>query len=264
MAIPQKITTALTQRDIIYGLRQLGLEKEMVVEVHSSLSSFGYVVGGAQTINDALVECVGYDGTIAMAMQNRNNTDPVTWKNPQVPHDLQKEVRNSIPVFDRKSFDTTDMGVVADNFRRRQGTMLSFGPSCGYAAWGKYARLICGRQPLHFPLGEESPTAHLYDLDAVCLWMGVDLSVATSVLLAYYRANRNPIITKGCAVEIDGKRVWKKYLDIDLTEEDFQFMETALRDRLRPRTVKIGEAECSMFKIKEAVDILVQVLKKRV
>lgn len=262
MAIPQKVNEIVTKSDLIYGLRQLGLEKDMVVEVHSSLSSFGYVVGGAQTVVDALIECTGYDGTIAMAMMNQNNSDPVTWRSPLVPHQLQAEVRNSIPVFDRKCYDTTDMGIVADNFRRRQGTILSFGPSLAYAAWGKYARLICGRQPLHFPLGEESPTSHLYDLDASCIMFGTDLSVATCCLLAYYRANRHPIITKGCAVEIDGKRVWKKYLDIDLSEKDFALMETYLRERLRPRIVMIGSAECCIFKVREAVDLLQQCLKK--
>ena len=43
-AIGKKI---VTKKDIINGLTQMGLRSGMIVEVHSSLSSFGYVVGGA-------------------------------------------------------------------------------------------------------------------------------------------------------------------------------------------------------------------------
>lgn len=38
----------LTQVDIESGLRKLGLEEGQIVEVHSSLSSFGWVNGGAK------------------------------------------------------------------------------------------------------------------------------------------------------------------------------------------------------------------------
>jgi aminoglycoside 3-N-acetyltransferase len=42
----------VTQEEIKQGLRKLGLRRGDVVGVHSSLSSFGYVEGGA----DAVIE----------------------------------------------------------------------------------------------------------------------------------------------------------------------------------------------------------------
>jgi|GEM_PF-7061517 len=39
----------ITQRDIVFGLRKLGVEPGMDLEVHSSLKSFGYVEGWAAT-----------------------------------------------------------------------------------------------------------------------------------------------------------------------------------------------------------------------
>lgn len=44
----------------------MGLKPGMEIEVHSSLSSFGNVVGGAETVIEALMECVTEQGSIFM------------------------------------------------------------------------------------------------------------------------------------------------------------------------------------------------------
>jgi len=58
-AYTEPVSTRLTQKDIKVGLRQLGLGRGDAVEVHSSLSSFGWVEGGAPTVVDALMNVVG-------------------------------------------------------------------------------------------------------------------------------------------------------------------------------------------------------------
>ena len=55
---------ALTQQDILAGLRALGVKPGMVVMAHSALSSFGEVAGGADAVIDALIEAVGPQGTL--------------------------------------------------------------------------------------------------------------------------------------------------------------------------------------------------------
>ena len=55
----------VTKEDIKKGLNAVGLKEGDVVFVHSSLSAFGYVIGGADTIIDALLETVGNSGTCA-------------------------------------------------------------------------------------------------------------------------------------------------------------------------------------------------------
>ena len=57
----------ISRQDIEDGLRQLGLTTGDAVEVHSSLSSFGYVDGGAATVVDALMGVIGESGTIVMS-----------------------------------------------------------------------------------------------------------------------------------------------------------------------------------------------------
>ncbi len=53
-------------------LRALGLERGDIVVVHSSLSSLGWVAGGAQAVVEALLAAVGTTGTIVMPTQNEH------------------------------------------------------------------------------------------------------------------------------------------------------------------------------------------------
>ncbi|MBA7555354.1 hypothetical protein ES705_48015 [subsurface metagenome] len=46
-------------RELVNGVKELGLEKGDVVLVHSSFKSFGGVEGGPQTVIDALLEVLG-------------------------------------------------------------------------------------------------------------------------------------------------------------------------------------------------------------
>ena len=52
----------ITKDEILKGLRGLGLRPGHVVLAHSSLSSLGYVEGGAETVIDALIGAVSPGG----------------------------------------------------------------------------------------------------------------------------------------------------------------------------------------------------------
>ncbi len=263
MSEKKRIESVVTREDLDKALLKLGVKKGMVLETHSSLSAFGYIVGGAQTLVDAYLEAIGYDGTLVMSMQASENTDPTGWVNPPINHDLYQVIRDSTPAFDRRNTDTSWMGRTVDNFRRREGVVASLSPSCAYCAWGKYARLICGRQPLHFPLGEDSPTSHLYDLDGWCLLAGVDYDTATCMHLSEYRSKFREIVISAGAVEMGGRRVWKKYLDRNLDSDIFVSMGKLMEEKKLVRTTEVNGAVLKLFRIREAVDLAVAVFEKR-
>ena len=56
----------VTKEMLKNALTQLGVEKGMVLEVHSSLSSFGEHEGGAETVINTLKEIVTEEGSIFM------------------------------------------------------------------------------------------------------------------------------------------------------------------------------------------------------
>jgi len=55
-----------TKQQLKNALAELGIKKGMTLEVHSSLSSFGELEGGALTVINTLKELVTEDGSIFM------------------------------------------------------------------------------------------------------------------------------------------------------------------------------------------------------
>ena len=146
------------------------------------------------------------------------------------------------------------MGAIVENLRRREGIVVSHHPNCAYVAWGKYAKLLCNHQSLHFPLSEESPAARLYELKGSVLLMGVDYTRCTALHLAEYRSEIRPVILRGAAVELEGKRMWKKYLDLDIDSEIFNKAGKRLEEKGFVKKGKAGMADLKLFKADAAID----------
>lgn len=256
------IKSAISKNELVAFFKQIGLKKEMCVEVHASLSSFGFVIGGAQTVIDALIETVGYEGTIACVINYDSFSEPSRWQYPPISIDLEQKVRDNMPVLNREASDN-NTGSIVENLRRRPGSLCSLSPTCSYVAWGKYARLICTRQPLNFALGENSPTSHLYDLDAYVLLLGVDYDKCTLMHLAEYRSQFRPIIIEGAKVEIDNKPVYKKYLELDIDSEIFNEVGAFLERDNKVNKLKINDSICRLFSGRIAVDYACKYMREK-
>lgn len=255
MATLMRIDSYITKRDIIAHLKGLGVKAGMALEVHSSLSAFGYVVGGARSVVDALFECVGEEGTICMPLQERNNTEPSCWCNPAADHQLLAGIRMAMPPFDPLKSDCEYMGRIVENFRIREGVEYTWHPNAAFVAYGRYAKLLCNRQSLHFPLSEESPLARLYELDGQVLLLGVGYDKCTAMHLAEYRSNTRDVILQGGSIEKDGAVVWQKYLDLDLNSSEFALIGDILEESHQVQRMVVGEADCRLFSLRRAVDI---------
>ena len=122
---------ALTQSDIEAGLHALGVRLGMALEVHSSLRSFGYVEGGAQTVIRALQNAVGEGGAVVMPAFRLSRKLPLT------PEDTALGITLKIKILEEDE-TSTDMGLIADTFRQMPGVVT--GEGCfRVAAWGKDA-----------------------------------------------------------------------------------------------------------------------------
>lgn len=250
----KRINEVLSKKDLVDYFLRLGLKSGMIVEVHSSIKALGTILGGAATVLDALIEVVGYNGTIIMPMHNYANTEPSKWQYPPVALSLIAKVRSEVPAFDRKMSDAYKMGALVEALRRKEGVVISSHPSVAYAAWGKYAKLLCNHQSFHFALSEESATATLYAMKAHCLLLGVDYDSATCMHLAEYRSDIRPIIVEGCAINVDGKRQWKKRLDVDLDSDDFLGVFKVIEAKGYVTKQAIGTSAMKLFRIDVAID----------
>ena len=105
---------------IVNALRKNGVQEGMCLEVHSSLKSFGYVEGGAETVISALKESVGSEGTIFMPALRLSPALPLTDEDKK----LGISCKIKILPDDRKK---SAMGIIADTFRLQDGTLTGSG-----------------------------------------------------------------------------------------------------------------------------------------
>ena len=73
----RKLVTVPT---IIDGLSDLGVCDGATLLVHCSMSSFGHIEGGAQSVVEALIAAVGLSGTLVMPTLTHGRFDPSEWR----------------------------------------------------------------------------------------------------------------------------------------------------------------------------------------
>lgn len=258
----ETIISVVTKESFQEALRKLGVTAGMTIEVHASLSSFSYVAGGAKAINDGLIELMEDTGTLLMPMQYSENSDPSKWCNPPALPSQWQTIREHTLPYHPELTDMSAMGMIAENFRHRNGVVFSGHPAVSYAALGKYARLICNRQSMHFPLAEESPTARLYELRGYVLMIGTDYDTCTCMHLGEYRTDCRPIEVCQAVIEKDGKRRWKSYLDLCLDSEDFRKIGALMEQRNLVRSVELGGCLIRFFSAVDAVDMAMTYFEK--
>jgi aminoglycoside N3'-acetyltransferase len=152
----------LSQKDIEGGFVRLGLRKGMFVEVHSSLRSFGRVVGGAATVIDALKSIITSEGAIVMPSFPASKPLELT------DADRSRGLVTKIKILDPDSDERTGMGIIADTFKKGADVVTGRGPH-RVSAWGAEAEL------------NAKGLGNLHRHDGYGLLIGVDIYRLTSM-----------------------------------------------------------------------------------
>lgn len=97
------------KNDIVAAFQALGVKKGQNIEVHTSLSSLGFVCGGPQMVIEALLESVGEEGTIMMPTQTWKNLDPETGVHWEEPKEWWQTIRDNWPAYDKDITPTNTM-----------------------------------------------------------------------------------------------------------------------------------------------------------
>lgn len=198
-------TEPLTQRQIEAGLRALGVEDGMALEVHSSLSAVGPVAGGPDTVIAALMRIVGPEGAIVMP------AFPYSPEQPLTDTDLEHGIVTKLRILDPDSPVRTGMGIVADTFRHRPDVIT--GPGFHrVCAWGNDA------------VTHSHGFQHLVDVGGYALMIGVDIHRLSAMHHAESRAGGVPPEVRACfAAGEDLARTYPRerwYVEVGATPED--------------------------------------------
>ncbi len=241
----------VTKRQIITSLKNLGLKAGDTALVHSSLSRFGIVTGGVDTVIDAVLEAVAPDGTIMVP--TLTGSEKLSPDNP--------------PVFDVRTTPCWT-GKIPETFRRREAAIRSLHPTHSVSAIGVKAKYFTqGHENCMTPCGLNSPYHKLAKSNGYVLMLGVDLECCTLFHTAEELAEVDYVNQKDFVIAtvkdyqgIERKIKLKihKYGD----ERDFTKMEKMLMERGILKKGESGNAEIRLIKAGDFLSLAIDILKQ--
>jgi aminoglycoside 3-N-acetyltransferase len=249
----------VTQPMLVADLTALGVQPGMVLVVHSSLSSLGWVNGGAAAVILALEEVLTPAGTLVMPTHSSDQSDPANWQNPPAPEAWWEQIRATMPAYDPSLTPTYNMGAIPETFRKQTGVIRSNHPIASFAAWGKQAARVAADHPLTPLFGTDSPLGRVYDLGGWVLLLGVGHNRNTSLHVAEDRTNLVPPVTRdGTAMLVNGVRQWVAFDDLGWDEFDFDAVGAAFaRETGLQREGRVGQAAALLMPQRALIDYAV-------
>lgn len=143
-------------------LKKLGIKEDDTILMHSSLSSLGYVEGGADTVIDTLLSVLS-EGTLLV---------------PTLSYEM---VTDENPIFSIKDTPSC-VGKISETFRKREKVIRSMHPTHSVCGCGRYAAEILSKHAdTSTPVGANSPFALLPKYDGKILMLGCGLKPNTSM-----------------------------------------------------------------------------------
>lgn len=257
-----------SEEELYEDFCRLGVKPNSTLVLHSSLSSLGYVIGGAVSVINALLNVLGGQGTLMVPTHTPELSDPEIWTDPPVPERLWQKFREATPIFDPALFLPVSMGIIPCTLLGYPNVERSYHPLSSFAAVGKHAAYITADHSLKEPEGWSSPVGKLYELDGWVLLMGVDNRRNTSLHLAEVAADVDYIKPhpkkpkERIKVKTDSRTRFITLERSSQCSEGFIQAEPYLRNAGLIRYGMVGDANCQLMKQREAVDLITQVLKK--
>ncbi len=235
--------------DILLSLKELGIKQGDVLLVHSSLSSFGYVRCGADTVINALLEVVGQEGTVLVPTLTGKNTD-----GPQNP-----------PIFNVRETPCWT-GRIPTEFMKRRQSRRSLHPTHSVSGIGPLVPfLINGHENSTTPCGKASPYYRLAEKSGYILLVGVDQESNTTIHTAEelakvpYHMQREP--TDAIISDYEGNKIIKHlYLHRWGVPRKFQRIDGELEKLGIMCKGKCGRSTLRLINSMQMIDWLVDIL----
>ncbi|MEA4910254.1 MAG: AAC(3) family N-acetyltransferase [Chloroflexi bacterium] len=239
----------VSYREIVSGLRQLNLNPSRPVIVHASLSSFGEVRGGVETLLGALLGSV--EAVMAPSFTYKTMLIPETGpENNGLAYGSGKDANRMAEFFRPDMPADPLMGVLPEALRKHPAARRSGHPILSFCGVNVPAALAA--QSLAEPL---APVRVLYERDGWVLLLGVNHTVNTSIHYAEQLAGRKSFTR--WALTLNGIRECPHFPSCSLGFEAAAPLFSGIT-----HTVQIGDACVQALPLQAMVTRVVQYLKK--
>ena len=230
--------------------------------VHAALRKVGKVMGGAQTILDALIDAVGPDGTV-MGYVDWDGQDDV---------EDYPELRDQARPFDpQTSRAIRDNGWFPEMLRTTPGALRSANPGASMTAIGRKAAWFTANHRLDYGYGPDTPLARLVEAGGKTLMLGATPDHMTLLHHAEHLAQFTPKRVRHyeTPIVIGGRTVWQSFEEFDTSDPPDgmadDYFATIVEDFLatgRGKRSTVGAAPSVLVKANEIVPFAVAWIEK--
>jgi aminoglycoside 3-N-acetyltransferase len=251
-------------RPVLAGqLHDLGLVAGDAVLVHAALRRLGPILGGPDTLIDALIDVLGPEGTLLAYCD---------WQAEEAATD-DPALRPFVPPFDpTRSRSIRDNGAFPELLRTIPGARRSGNPGASCAALGGEAQWFTRDHALDYGYGPRSPMGKLVAAGGKTLLLGAPLDTMTLLHHAEHLARfpRKRIRRYETPILVDGHTHWRWFEEYDTSEvpdgmEDDYFA-TIVTDFLATGQGwqgKIGDADSVLVEARPMVDFATRWMEAR-
>ena len=197
-----------TQSQLVEQLRELGMQQGDAVLAHAALRRVGPVLGGPDTLIDAIRAVIGPAGTLLAYCDWQADDDILE----------RTDLRDEIPPFDpRRSRSIRDNGAFPELLRTTPGALRSGNPGASCAALGGKAEWFTADHALDYGYGPQSPFGKLVEAGGKTMLIGAPLDTMTLLHHAEHVADfpNKRLRRYEAPILMDGKTVWRHFEEFD-------------------------------------------------
>lgn len=242
----------ISRGEITEGFRNAGLHTGDIVLIHSSLKSFGYVIGGVMTVINALFDAVGPEGTVMVPTLTGKYTDS----------------SDDPPVFDVRHTPCWT-GKIPETFRQLPEAKRSLHPTHSAAAIGaRRDELLDGHETGESPCDKKSPYFKNAKLGGYVMLIGVDQESNTSIHCCEEVAGVPYQLQKDSAdiyiSGYDGEEILvrNKLHDWHKPPTDFNKFDSLFETHGIMKRIKIGNSTIRMINASNMLELAVDILNR--
>lgn len=257
-----KFKETLKKKDIAETVLKAGIAKGDLVMVHSSLSSFGRIEGGAETVIDAIIETVGTKGTVLFP----------TFSTSFIYFEGSLNKSQKYRPFDKNDPSQVTVGKIPQIFLKRKGVIRSEHPSHSVAGIGPLAeKCLSGHKETDSPTGKNSPFAKLLEFNGKILYFGSGLAPTTFLHFLEDEMNLPYLANTVCRIKGPDGTVRSVMVPKHLPgDRDFyasnweksKFFKKAKDQGLKIKESTLGIGKIHVVDVKDLHEVGVRIIKK--